>query len=258
MSRGRSISILFAVVALALAACATAPRPDVAGAQSALARELIVRRDWARAFAVADALCRAEPERAEGYVLRGIVYRDQNLLSEAEGDLEKAVRLDSKSARAHSALAVLHEAQARPEKALEHHRRAADIEAENPQYLNNLGFSLFAHGRAREAIEVLQRAIRGAPADPRIRNNLGFAYAAAGDLTRAAEQFAFGGTAAEAKVNLGWAYERRGALAQAFDLYVEALRLDPGGAVARKNLTRVARDLGRALPSDVVVAPPGA
>jgi Flp pilus assembly protein TadD len=243
------------LAAVALAACARGPRPDVIGAQRSLARELIAQRDWSRAFAVSDALCRTAPRRGDGYLLRGIVYREQRLLSEAEGDLKEAVRLDRKSAQAHAALAILYDAQGHGEKALEHHRRAAELEPNSPQYLDNLGFSLFVHGRARDAVEVLDRAVRSAPADARIRNNLGFALAVAGDLTRAAEHFAFGGTPADARTNLGFAYERRGSLTRAFELYVEALRLDPGAAVARKNLTRVAKELGREPPADVT---PGA
>jgi Flp pilus assembly protein TadD len=253
----RTALIIATAAALGLAACARGPRPDVIGAQRSLAQELIHKRDYQRAFAVADALCRSAPRKPDGYLLRGIVYREQRLLEEARGDLEEAVRLAPKSARAHSALAILHDAMASTEAALEHHRRAVELEPNDAQYLNNLGFSLFAHGKAREAVETLQRAVRAAPADPRIRNNLGFSLAATGDLTRAAEQFAFGGTAADAKTNLGWAYERRGSLVQAFELYLEALRLDPGATSARKNLTRVARDLGRPLPAEVST-PPGA
>jgi Flp pilus assembly protein TadD len=254
---GRRRFVYAALAALAALGCASRQRENVAGVQRALARELVQQREWARAFAVADALCRTSPKDPEGFLLRGTIYREQKLLAEAEGDLKEALRLDSKSARAHSAIAILYETQARSEDAVEHHRRAADLEPSNPQYLNNLGFSLFVHAQPREAIEVLQKAIRAAPADRRIRNNLGFAHAAAGDLTRAAEQFELGGTRAEAKTNLGWAYESRGSLPQAFESYLEALRLDPAATAARQNLNRVAKDLGRDLPVDVA-APPGA
>lgn len=239
------------VLAVTLAACAGRQKPDVLGAQRALASELVARREWSGAFTAADGLCRAAPKRADGFLLRGIVYREQGLLTEAEADLKEALRLDSHLAAAHSAVAVLYDQQGRGADALVHHRRAAELEPRSPGYLNNLGFSLFGHGRPREAIPVLHEALRAAPVDPRIRNNLGFAYAAAGDLSSAAEQFEKGGTPAEAKNNMGWAYERRGSLAQAFDQYVEAVRLDPASTAARENLSRVARELERVVPADL-------
>lgn len=243
--------------AVALTACASQPKRDVLGAQRALASELVARREWPAAFATADGLCRAAPKHADGYLLRGIVYREQGLQAEAEADLKEALRLDSDLAAAHSALAVLYDLQGRGAEALTQHRRASELEPRNAGYLNNLGFSLFSHGRAREAIPVLHEALRAAPTDPRIRNNLGFAYAATGDLSSAAEQFEKGGSAAEARNNMGWAYERRGSLAQAFDQYVEAVRLDPRSTTARQNLARVARSLERAIPADLP-APSGA
>jgi Flp pilus assembly protein TadD len=245
------------VALLAVAACASQPKRDVLGAQRALASELVARREWPAAFATADGLCRAAPKRADGYLLRGIVYREQGLPVEAEADLKEALRLDPRVAAGHSALAVLYDHQGRGADALVHHRRASELEPRNAGYLNNLGFSLFGHGRPREAIPVLHEALRAAPTDARIRNNLGFAYAAAGDLSSAAEQFEKGGTAAEARNNMGWAYERRGSLAQAFDQYVEAVRLDPRSTKARENLARVAHSLERAVPADLP-APSGA
>lgn len=253
----RATSLLVSLAcAAATGGCASTRGGDVAGAQRALGRELVQQQRWARAFTVADTLCRSAPRDPEGFILRGIVYRETHLLDEAEADLKEALELAPRSARAHSALAIVYDSQGRADDALEHHRRAADLEERNPTYLNNLGFSLFAHGRSREAIEVLHQALRAAPADPRIRNNLGFAYAAVGDMTRAAQQFARGGTPAEAKTNLGWAYERRGSLSLAYDLYSEALRIDPAAGAAQKNLIRVARELGRDAPG-AATPPPG-
>jgi len=71
-----------------------------------------------------------------------------------------------------------------------------------------------------------------------------------GDLRRAAREFQMGGTEAEAKNNLGFAYERRGDMANAFELYVEALRLDPTVARARSNLVHAALVLGRPVPPE--------
>jgi Flp pilus assembly protein TadD len=244
---------LFACVALACAA----QQPDLARAQRAMSRELIARGDYRGAFAAVDPVCREHPRDAEALTLRGSIYREQGLMTEAQGDLEEAARLAPKSASTQSALAILYDMAREGERALEHHRIAAELEPKNPSYQNNLGFSLFARGRAREAIAVLSEALRNAPTDTRIRNNLGFCYAAVGDLPRAAEQFERAGNKSQARNNLGYAYERRGNAAQAFQLYVEALRLDPASQVARQNLSRVARQLNRDLPSDLTKSPQG-
>jgi len=89
-----------------------------------------------------------------------------------------------------------------------------------------------------------------------VRTNLGFACAAVGDLRRAAREFQMGGTEAEAKNNLGFAYERRGDMANAYDLYVEAVRLDPKGEHARSNLVHAAIVLGRPVPPEAAAPPP--
>ena len=57
-----------------------------------------------------------------------------------------------------------------------------------------------------------------------------------------------GGTPVEAKVNLGFAYERRGDLANAYALYEEAVKLDPGSKRARSDLAHAAAILGRPAP----------
>ena len=67
---------------------------------------------------------------------------------------------------------------------------------------------------------------------------------------RAFEQFRLGGTPVQARNNLGFAYERAGNLAQAYDLYLQAVRLDPADATSRTNLSQVATRLGRTSPPE--------
>lgn len=152
-------------------------------------------------------------------------------------------------------LGILLEQARRPAEALEQHREAARLEPRSPRFLNNLGFALLVRGRAREAVPVLEDALRIAPGDARLRNNLGFALAAANDFGRAARQFELGGTRAEARNNLGLAYELAGNLPQAYDQYLEAVRLEPGAEGARANLEHVARELGRTPPAIAPGAP---
>jgi Flp pilus assembly protein TadD len=244
-----------AVVLAFLCACAHAKRDPVSDARRALARQLVDRGDARAALPVVDALCREHPGDAGALALRGIVYRDLGLVEEADRDLRAAIVRDGNGAEAHSALAVLYDRQRRHDEAALHHARAVELDPDEPRYLNNLGFSLFARGKAREAIAAYERGLRLAPADARLRNNLGFAYAVTGDFTRAAQSFAMGGRPAEASNNLGVAYELKGMLARAFERYAEAVRLDPALATARSNLAAAAEALGRPVPADLPATP---
>ncbi len=224
-------------------------------ARHKLAHELVARGDWARAFAMLEELHRDRPEDAEVLTLRGIVYRERGLFADAEGDLKAALKIDPESADAHAALGILYDVQMRSEAEAEH-RKAVKLAPKNAAYLNNLGFSLYLRQHFKEAITVYESAARLAPLSRRVRTNLGFACAAVGDLRRAAREFQMGGTEAEAKNNLGFAYERRGDMANAYDLYVEALRLDPKGERARSNLVHAALVLGRPVPPEAASPSP--
>jgi Flp pilus assembly protein TadD len=248
---------LFAVLALAgavaagAAACAAAkPKPDAAYIASAkLARELVARGSWDRAFTILDELHRQQPDDAEILTLRGIVYRERGLYADAETDLKAALVAAPTSPEAHAALGILYDVQLRPE-AEAQHRDAVRLAPNNAAYLNNLGFSLFLRQHFKEAIGEYEKAARLAPASHRVRTNLGFACAAAGDFRRAAREFRMGGTESEAMNNLGFAYERRGELANAYDAYLAALRLDPAAGKARSNLVHAAAVLGRPVPTE--------
>jgi Flp pilus assembly protein TadD len=226
-------------------------------ARHKIAQELVSRGDWGRAFELLDALHRERPEDAEVLTLRGIVFRERGLFADAESDLKAALKVNPDSADAHAALGILYDVQLRPDAEAEH-RTAVRLAPKNPAYLNNLGFSLYLRQHFKEAITVYESAARLAPLSRRVRTNLGFACAATGDLRRAAREFQMGGTEAEAKNNLGFAYERRGDMANAYDLYVEALRLDPKAERARSNLVHAAVVLGRPVPPEALPPPAGA
>jgi len=227
---------------LLLAACATskqAIRPEVARVRLALAQRLADRGEWAAALEAAEAACQAAPGDPGALILRGTILRERGLLDEAQTDLLEAVQHAPDSAPAHSSLAIVYERQHRPADAEKEHRRALELAPNEAHYMNNLGYALLLHGKAREAVPVLVMAVRAGPTNVRARNNLGFAYAVSGDFPRAAQQFEFAGSPAEAKCNLGVAYERTGNIAQALAHYREALRLDPELRRARENLDRV-------------------
>jgi Flp pilus assembly protein TadD len=246
-----------AVIALAAGlggACATsghgtAPTPaDLA--RMSMARELVVRADWAGAFPLLCQIHEQRPDDAEALALRGIVYRERGLYTEAETDLRAALKLAPDLAEAHAALGILFDVQTRPGAEAEH-REAVRLAPNNPAFLNNLAFSLFLREHYKEAITVYEKAARLAPLSHRVRTNMGFAYAAIGDLPSAAREFRMGGTEVDAANNLGFAYERRGDMANAYSLYLQAVRTDPTAARARSNLAHAALVLGRPIPEDL-------
>ena len=57
----------------------------------------------------------------------------------------------------------------------------------------------------------------------------------------------------QARNNLGFAYERSGNLAQAYETYLQAARLDPADTISRTNLSHVATRLGRSLPPEAAM-----
>jgi Flp pilus assembly protein TadD len=235
-------AILASLLVLSLA-CATSRgglRGDAVGARRDLARALVAHGDLGGALSVLQPLLAERPRDAEALTLRGTVYREKGLLAEAAADLEEALRLDDELAAAHAAMGILKDLQLETKAAEEHHRRAVELEPRSPRYLNNLAFSLFAHGRARDAIPLYVEAVRYDPTNPRLRNNLGFAYAVTGDWPRARRQFEVGGSPSSSRLNLAIAYERAGIPSQALALYREVARLDPESRPAREGLERLA------------------
>ncbi|HVV52692.1 MAG TPA: tetratricopeptide repeat protein [Polyangia bacterium] len=252
---------LLVTLALALAAaggCATSGAGKAATqeavARMEMARQLVARGDWTAAFPLLSDIHRQRPEDAEVLTLRGICYRERGLYTDAEADLREALKLAPELAEAHAALGILFDVQMRPGAEAEH-RQAVKLAPNNPAYLNNLGFSLFLREHFKDAIAEYEKAARLAPLSHRVRTNMGFAYAALGDLPSAAREFRMGGSEADASNNLGFAYERRGDMANAYQLYLQSVRLDPKGVRARTNLAHAALVLGRTLPPDVAAAP---
>jgi Flp pilus assembly protein TadD len=250
----RRVALLALAAVVACSGTQGSLRSDTFLARKRLALELIDKHDWTHAFFYADQLHREAPDDAEVLVLRGTIYRERGLPGEAEADLKEAIDLKDLP-EAHAALGIMYDMTQRGELAEPHHRRAVMLSKDNPAYLNNLGFSLFLRQKNKEAIEAYQRAVRMSPVTPRIRTNLGFAYAAMGDFPRAAKEFDMGAAPADARNNLGLAYERKNDLTNAYAMYIEALRLDPRCNPARANLVYVARKLGKEIPEDVSVVP---
>ncbi len=123
--------------------------------------------------------------------------------------------------------------------AIERFRRAKKLDADNPDYPNNLGFALMSAGRPGEAIAVLREALQRDATRARTRNNLGFALVADGLEQEAYRVFRSATSEDEARYNLGVGLELRGDTALAADAYASALRINPEHTRAREALDRI-------------------
>jgi Flp pilus assembly protein TadD len=248
------LALVLSTGACAASGPATRAQTPTDLARMKMAEELVSRGDWQEAFGLLTELHQQRPGDPEVLTLRGVVYRERGLLPDAENDLRAALKLAPLSADAHAALGILFDMQMRPGAEAEH-REAVRLAPNNPVYLNNLGFSLFLREHFKEAIREYEKAARIAPLSHRVRTNMGYAYAALGDLPSAAREFRMGGSEVDASNNLGFAYERRGDMANAYDLYLQAVRLDPTAVRPRSNLLHAALVLGRPIPAEVAAVP---
>jgi adenylate cyclase len=134
-----------------------------------------------------------EPNRADTYLVLGLVRRSQGRLEEAAEALENAIALDRNYARAHLQLGVTANLLGRPEEAIVHAQRAIRLNPRDP----NLADAFFAIGVAHqllghvdEAIHHLERARAGNPRLWYIHWHLAAAYASAQRLEDARQALA--------------------------------------------------------------------
>jgi Flp pilus assembly protein TadD len=112
-------------------------------------------------FAAAQEL---DPSNAMALVNVATVYLMAQDLPRARGALERALAMNPGLARAHNSLGVIAARSGRPEEAIDHWRRAVEIEPREFDTLFNLGMLLLRRGRPAEARAYLERFVQSAPA----------------------------------------------------------------------------------------------
>ena len=117
--------------------------------------------------------------------------------------------------------------------------RGLEVEPENVELLNSLGFALFQQGKSDEAVAALEKAIAADPEHWKAHNNMALASIDMGEL-EIAEAHYRESLAIEPQPaiynDLGFVLERQGLFEEADEAYREALSLDPESAAAHYNL----------------------
>ncbi len=172
-------------------------------------------------------------------VIQARALAAQGLPEEARGMLATVVQNEPRNAAAWRAYGVVLADLGKRDEAIDAFRRALKFNAEDVPTRNNLGFLLMAADACEEAVEHLTAVVAADGTSARYRNNLAFATACAGDHDRALDLFQSTGTGADARFNLGLAYERMGRVSDAIVQYEEAIRYDPQYPPARDALARL-------------------
>lgn len=186
---------------LAEAAYRSVPRDHPAFSAAEMGRAEVLRRaDKAdAAVEVLEQLARQHPELAMVHVSLGDLYRQLERFKDAAAAYDRALDRYSPEAREtwfiHYARAICYERLGVWEKAEADFRRALEINPDNPQVLNYLGYSLVEQqSKLDEALRMIERAVERQPDSGYIVDSLGWVLfrlgryeEAVGHMERAAE-----------------------------------------------------------------------
>ncbi len=192
----------------------------------------------------------AEGGSARDYLERGRSLLEDGRLNEAIDQLTRATSLDPKLTQAHSLLAVAYDRKGLHERAEDSYKRAIEVNENDPQSLNNLGYSLYLNGNYRAAVDKLKRAARLAPTDARILNNLALAQVRVGKYDDAYRNFARAGGEFQGHSNIAALLVRVGREDRAVEHLEAARRLQPGSQNVLRQLADLYDRAGRKEKAD--------
>jgi Flp pilus assembly protein TadD len=187
----------------------------------------------------------AEGGTARDYLERGRSLLEEGRLNDAIDQLSRATSLDPKLTQAHSLLAVAYDRKGLHERAEDSYKRSIEVNENDPQSLNNLGYSLYINGNYRAAVDKLKRAARLAPTDARILNNLALAQVRIGKYDDAYRNFARAGGEFQGHSNVAALLVRVGREDRAVEHLEAARRLQPGSQSVLRQLADLYDRAGR-------------
>lgn len=163
---------------------------------------------------------------------------------EARGELQQAAQFYSQAAKndplraeVWARLAVVSDKDGMFAESFDAHRRAIQLDPNNPDLNCNLGYSYYLQQQWADAEPELRRAIALKPDHQRAHNNLGLVLARAGRGPEAFASFQRAGCSApDAHTNLAYASTLNGDWVAARTQYKRALELDPSSKTARQGL----------------------
>jgi tetratricopeptide (TPR) repeat protein len=182
-------------------------------------------------------------------VIGSLTWRQIQVWQNSETLWTHALALDEKSSFAHNNLALVLAERGAVGEAIDHFRRAVQIDPMFVEAQTNLGNFLALQGLRQEAIDHLRQALEIDPMFANAHNTLGNILTDSGELDKAIEHFhkalQANPKSAMTYYNLGRALGKRGDLEAAIEAYREALAINPRDPDAHNNLGLVLQSQGR-------------
>lgn len=173
-------------------------------------------------------------------LIQGRALSAQGMTEEARHILEDVRDKLRRDPRPYRALGVVYADAGETDRAIDALQKAVELgDDDEPATRNNLGFLLMASGRCAEAIPHLEAVLALDGTNVRYRNNLAFSLVCTGEHQRALTLFRSTGDEADARYNMGVAYERLDKLPSAILQYQHALESDPEHDRAREAFARL-------------------
>jgi Tfp pilus assembly protein PilF len=183
---------------------------------------------------------------AKQHLQAGRQYLLDGQINEAIAELSTAASLDPRLTEAHNLLGVAYDKKGFTDRAKESYERAVKTNDDDPETLNNLGFSLYQAGNYRAAVDRLKRAAKLAPTDEHILNNLGLALCRLGKFDDAYKSFARAGGPLTGNLNVARMLERFGRDDDAIRYYESARQIEPTNTIALRRLADLYQRIGKA------------
>lgn len=164
---------------------------------------------------------------ATSHLEKGRALLESNDLNGAISELSRAASVNPKLSEASSLLGVAYWRKGLRDLAERAFVNAVNIDKDNAQNLNNLGFLIYESGDYERATKFLKRAAKLTPDDARIWNNLGLAQSARGNYDDAFESFARAQGEFKGHLNVASRLEREGKTKKAIKHLEKAVAIEP-------------------------------
>lgn len=153
------------------------------------ATQLIMKREFGKAFEQLNAAIKTDDKCAAGYFMRAGIFADAGQNQRAISDFNKAIQLDTKNADFYNARGFFYLTRAQYQPAVNDFTSAIKLSSMHAQACNNRGLALVALGKFKEAIGDFTEALKLGPQNFDAYNNRGFAFFQAGDSEKALADF---------------------------------------------------------------------